>query len=249
MLYSCKGSGRKGEYMDRIIRKNQKLYMKELKDWLEETGDVELEEMSAFFQKRLEGYEEHMSVWSDAYLELERLLPDRVHTLLDLGCGTGLELDRILQKRPGLAVTGVDLSEAMLEQLRSKHPGVHTVCGDYFREELGEDLYDAVVSFESLHHFGPEKKRGLFEKVRRSLKAGGVFLEADYLACCPEEEELLAGTCLARRKAARIPEEVFVHFDTPLTPEHELTLLREAGFSQSQYLGSINGASFLRAFL
>lgn len=233
--------------MKQLIRENQEAYMESLKAWLAETRDTEPEEMSAFFRKRLEGYEEHMSVWSDAYIRMEQFLPARTQTLLDLGCGTGLELDRILEKRPDLKVTGVDLSEDMLEKLHEKHPGVHMICGDYFQEDLGEGLYDAVISFESLHHFRPEQKRELFIKIRRALKAGGIFLEADYLACCPEEEELLAHVCEEKRQKAHIPQDMFIHFDTPLTPEHEMELLREAGFSRVEFSGSTNGASFLTA--
>ena len=38
-------------------------YMNELKEWLLETADQNLEEMSGFFTARIEGYEEHMSIW------------------------------------------------------------------------------------------------------------------------------------------------------------------------------------------
>ena len=51
------------------------------------------------------------------------------------------------------------------------------------------------------------------------------------IACCEEEEELLRNVCLEKRRKARIPEERFVHFDIPLTLEHEKELLRKAGFA------------------
>ena len=86
------------------------------------------------------------------------LVPEHVEKLLDLGCGTGLELDEILQKRPKLEVTGIDLSEDMLGRLSAKHPQVHTIRADYFRYDFGKEAYDMAVSFESLHHFKPEKK-------------------------------------------------------------------------------------------
>ena len=86
-----------------------------------------------FFRARLDGYEEHMSLWSRAYKYMGTLVPEQVEKLLDLGCGTGLELDEILQKRPKLEVTGIDLSEDMLGRLSAKHPQVHTIRADYFR--------------------------------------------------------------------------------------------------------------------
>ena len=42
-------------------------YMQGLKQWLQDTKDSPLEEMSDFFAKRLQGYEEHMSVWEESY--------------------------------------------------------------------------------------------------------------------------------------------------------------------------------------
>lgn len=50
-------------------------YMQELRKWLQETEDVPLEEMSAFFVKRLHDYEEHMSIWEKSYQEFAKVLP------------------------------------------------------------------------------------------------------------------------------------------------------------------------------
>lgn len=88
-----------------------------------------------------------------------------------------------------------------------------------------------VISFESLHHFLPKRKEKLYERISRSLKDGGVFLLADYTACCEQEEELLRNVCLERREKWRIPAERYVHFDIPLTLEHEMGLLQDAGLS------------------
>ena len=57
------------------------------------------------------------------------LLPEGCGPLLDLGCGTGLELDRVFARWPELAVTGVDLCAAMLEKLREKQAGLTAGAG------------------------------------------------------------------------------------------------------------------------
>lgn len=220
--------------------------MNELKAWLSEIQDQPLEEMADFFRARVETYEDHMRLWQEAYGRLAELIPTAAETMLDLGCGTGLELDSIFARRRNLDVVGIDLCPDMLEKLREKHPAVQTVCADYFQAELGENAYDCVVSFESLHHFKPEKKQALYEKIHRALKPGGVFFLVDYLACCEEEERLLMDFCWEKRRQQGIAEDVFIHFDTPLTVEHEESLLRGAGFSQVQLIDSIAGASFLR---
>lgn len=231
-----------------MIRENIPQHMAALKAWLKETEADRLEDMAGFFRVRLDGYEEHMSVWKDAYLEMERLLPPSVETLLDLGCGTGLELDAILAKRPRIHAVGVDLCPEMLSKLKAKHPQVQTVCADYFRRDFGEGLYDAVINFETLHHFTPEEKAGLYPKIHRALKPGGCYLQAEYVACCAEEETLLWDVFRRKRKRDGIPDGVFVHFDAPLTLEHELALLRGAGFKGAHSPLSVNGACFIAAY-
>ncbi len=70
----------------------------------------------------------------------------------------------------------------------------------------------------------------LYQKVYHGLKRGGIFLLGDYIACCDEEEELLRSVYLKKRKQFAIPDNGFVHFDIPLTLEHEKELLQNVGF-------------------
>ncbi len=212
--------------------KTQEEYLQGLKKWLRDTEEVPLEEMSEFFAKRLGDYEEHMSVWEKSYRLIAEAVPDECRKILDLGCGTGLELDQIWKRNPETEVTGVDLCRDMLDKLLDKHPDKRftPVCQDYFQYDFGREQWDAVISFESLHHFWPECKKELYRKIYGGVKAGGVFVLGDYIACCDEEEELLREACLERRKRFQIPEDRFVHFDIPLTMEHETALLQEAGF-------------------
>lgn len=212
--------------------KSTEEYMQGLRQWLQDTSDTPLEEMSAFFTKRLDGYEEHMSVWEESYRIFAEFLPSGCGEILDLGCGTGLELDRIWQRYPDINVTGVDLCQSMLDKLLEKHSDkpLTTVCQDYFQYDFGSGKWDSVISFESLHHFLPERKKELYRKIFSCLKDGSIFLLGDYTACCEEEEELLRGVYLKKRKQFKIPDHCFVHFDIPLTLEHEKELLQDAGF-------------------
>lgn len=232
-----------------VIRENIDQYMKELKEWLSKAGDCPPEEMSAFFAERLDIYEEHMSVWEPAYRRFAQLLPDSCSRILDLGCGTGLELDWLWRRMPELQVTGVDMCRGMLEKLEEKHKdkNLTLICEDYFKYDMGRGKYDAVLSFESLHHFFPEQKRELYRRVYQSLKEGGLLLLGDYIACCREEEELLAQTYMEMRKQHQVPETRWIHFDIPLTLEHEMALMEEAGFSNVRAVDSINGATFIMA--
>ncbi len=231
------------------IRENTDSYMKELQAWLQNTVDVPLEEMSAFFGARLGDYEAHMAQWEKAYACFADAIPQHCQTFLDLGCGTGLELQSVFARFPDAQVTGIDLSAEMLSVLRKRYAAqnMNLICGDYFQIPFAQAHYDAVISFQSLHHFQPVQKLSLFQKIYRGLKNDGVFLECDYLACCDEEEHLLFSECTRRRAVSGIADDVFVHFDTPLTVSHESDLLYQAGFSAVYAVDSINGATFILA--
>ena len=196
-----------------------------------------LEEMSAFFTARVEGYDEHMLTGvggcRECYEEMARLVPEGVETLLDLGCGTGLELDFIFRRFPRLAVTGVDLTRAMLDELKRKHPdkALNLICGSYFDVDFGEAAFDAAISFQTMHHFTPEKKRALYERVRKALKTGGVYIECDYMIEDDAEEAFNFAELGRMRREQNLSPDTFVHYDTPLTIAHQTAVLREAGFA------------------
>lgn len=229
--------------------KSTETYMQELKKWLQDTSDSSLEEMSAFFTNRLGHYEEHMSVWEKSYQMFAGLLPLDCREILDLGCGTGLELDKIWERDPDIKVTGIDLCQSMLDKLLEKHPDkpLITICQDYFQYDFGVGNWDAVISFESLHHFFPQPKKELYQKIFHCLKEGGVFILGDYIACCEEEEELLRSVYLKKRQQSTIPDNCFVHFDIPLTLAHEKELLQSAGFVVENVLKNPDNATILTA--
>ena len=84
-----------------------------------------LEKMNDFFTARVDGYDEHMKSniegASDFYRYTAEMLPnDAGAKVLDLGCGTGLELEEFFKANPNASVTGIDLTKAMLDELKKK---------------------------------------------------------------------------------------------------------------------------------
>ena len=198
-----------------------------------------LEEMCAFFEARLEGYDAHMlENIQDArafYPFTAACLPDTsACRVLDLGCGTGLELESYFARNPSAQICGIDLSAKMLEALHHKFPdkALDLRIGSYFDLPFGEETFDAAVSVESLHHFTKEEKIPLYTKLKQSLKPGGFFILTDYFSLSEEEEQLHRQTLLALKKEQGLPDDVFYHYDTPLTVEHEQQALLEAGFEE-----------------
>ena len=115
---------------------------------------MKLEKMDDFFAARIDGYDEHMKRdiegASGFYAYTASLLPlaggSRV---LDLGCGTGLELEEYFVLNPGAAVTGIDLSEAMLNVLKAKFPdkGLTLIHASYFDAPLGRRIRGIAAPF------------------------------------------------------------------------------------------------------
>ena len=197
-----------------------------------------LEKMNKFFSKRLDGYEEHQLNAIDGAREFypftASLLPvQNGAAVLDLGCGTGLELEYYFKFNPTAKITGIDLSEDMLAALKQKFSGkaITAIHGSYFDIPFEKDRYDAAVSVESLHHFTKEEKTSLYKKVLQALAADGFFILTDYFARTEEEENFFRWELLRLKAAQGIIDNALYHYDTPLTAEHEMQVLREAGFS------------------
>lgn len=204
-----------------------------------------LEKMEEFFNARLDGYEDHQMTTieyaEEFYPYTAECLPKKSNSsILDLGCGTGLELDQYFKIVPDAKVTGIDLAEDMLGALRKKHPDkeLKLINASYFTEPFGEKVFDAAVSVESLHHFTKEEKILLYTKLNRALKDGGYLILTDYFALTDEEEKQRRSELLALRKEQNLPDGVFYHYDTPLTVEHETEALHEAGFTSVRVLKS-----------
>ena len=213
-----------------------------------------LEKMGAFFDARLRGYEEHQlntieSARTFYDFTAECLPKEAGARILDLGCGTGLELDAFFRLNPEALVTGIDLAPGMLEALREKHPDktLQLIEGSYFDVPFEENAFDAAVSVESLHHFTKEEKISLYRKLRDALKPGGAFILTDYFALSEEEETRRREEYCRLKKEQGLPEDEFYHYDTPLTVEHEREALLAAGFSAVEVLGNWGPTYTLRA--
>ena len=213
-----------------------------------------LEKMSEFFENRLDGYDEHMMTCiegaGDFYPYTAGLLPkDAGCRVLDLGCGTGLELGEYYAINPDAKVTGIDLSAGMLAALKEKFEGkeMELIQGSYFDVPFGESVYDAAVSVESLHHFTQAEKIPLYRKLHGALKENGYFILTDYFAPSEEEEILYRRTLTEMKKEQGLGDDEFYHYDTPLTVAHETEALRAAGFSSVEALKSWEATYTLKA--
>lgn len=210
-----------------------------------------LEKMGAFFDARLEGYEEHQLTCIEGAEEFYPFTAAQLPEgeILDLGCGTGLELTYYFCRCPGASVMGIDLAPGMLAALRKKFPDkkLELIQGSYFEVPLGRERFDAAVSVESLHHFTQAEKLPLYRKLWEALKPGGYFILTDYFAPTEELERQYRRDYLRLKAEKGIGDAEFYHYDTPLTLTHEVEALLAAGFSEVRELKNWGATHTIKA--
>ncbi len=102
-------------------------------------------------------------------------------TILDVGCGRGTVLGRLVQygAQPG-RLYGVDVQEARIEQARAQCPGVNLRRADAQHLEFADHYFDAVLC---INLFGSILDGSVAEtvavEVRRVVKLTGVIIWCD----------------------------------------------------------------------
>ena len=105
--------------------------------------------------------------------------------VLDVGCGGGANVARLLARCPEGHVTGLDNSSLCLEEAKDlNYPAIVDkkcliVGGNVSQLPLAKDMFDVVTAFETIY-FWPSLEIG-FEEVLRVLKPGGTFVVANEL--------------------------------------------------------------------
>jgi SAM-dependent methyltransferase len=119
------------------------------------------------------GGEPRAAAAADAVLAL---VPPRTRDLLDVACGTGIVTRRLAAARPGLRVTGADLTPAMARQAAARLPGA-IVLADGRRLPFRDGQFDAVCTVWLLHlAAGPADVRAVVGECARVLRPGGVYV-------------------------------------------------------------------------
>ena len=202
-----------------------------------------LEKMNEFFEARLDGYDKHMLTNIESATEFYPFTAKQLPTfprcrILDLGCGTGLELEEYFPLCPSARITGIDLSQGMLSELKRKFSDkdITLILASYFDVPLSECAFDAALSVESLHHFTMDEKVVLYTKLHKSLTSNGYFILTDYFSLSDDEEEMHRQDLAALKAEQGIVDNEFYHYDTPLTVAHETKALLNAGFSSVEVL-------------
>lgn len=205
------------------------------------------EKMEEFFDVRADSYDDHMLEYVDDYESFYRAVAEPIAKtnkkikLLNLGCGTGLELEYIFAKVPNAMVTGIDLSQQMLDLLldkyKKKSEQIETIRESYLDIDFKRDEYDYIVSVMSLHHFLPEVKLRIYKKIWKALKPGGKFIEGDYIVSKDKEAEMLAEYKEELKKNKVLKDDLY-HLDIPFSIKTQKNLFEKVGFTDFELIFS-----------
>lgn len=97
------------------------------------------------------------------------LLDDEDRRIIDLGCGEGVTLQKLVQRFPWRDITGIDLIEENLA-ICLEH-GLPARRGDMYDLDLPDESADAILCLEVLEHL--EQPHLAIAQIHRVLKPGG----------------------------------------------------------------------------
>jgi SAM-dependent methyltransferase/GNAT superfamily N-acetyltransferase len=96
-------------------------------------------------------------------------------TVLDIGCGSGIPIDRYLADQ-GYNVIGLDISPRQIELARTRVPRARFEVLDMLNLEPGQFDVDAVVSFYAIFHTPRRRHGDLLRRLASFLGPDGVLL-------------------------------------------------------------------------
>lgn len=140
-------------------------------------------------------------------------------TMLDVGCGGGFTIRRLLNRSKDAQVYGIDISEESVTKARKVNADVldkqvYVTQGSAEQLPYSDEMFDLVTAVETVY-FWPNLPDCL-QEVRRVLKPGGKF--AIMVEVVDSDSKW---TCI-------------VEGMTAYTPEQLKTLLDDAGFIQTE---------------
>ena len=155
---------------------------------------------------------------------LKTLTPTTVTKLLDVGCGSGYFCN--LAQATGANVTGMDASDAMIEEAKLRAPSIKFLTGDLEELPFEDDSFDVVCGFNSFQ-YAASTKNALAE-AKRVLKPGGKLAAMIW----GNKEDCESSSFLAALGSLLPPPPPGAAGPFALTENHLLeSILQEVGFS------------------
>ena len=116
-----------------------------------------------------------MAEWGFAHIKIQS-----EDMCLDIGCGGGANIRKLLEKSPYGRVVGIEYSEISVEKSRKiNKAGIESkrceiLQGDVMKLPFRGETFDVITAFETIY-FWPDISEA-FKKVYKILKIGGTFM-------------------------------------------------------------------------
>jgi ubiquinone/menaquinone biosynthesis C-methylase UbiE len=116
----------------------------------------------------------HKDHLDDTYLhKFTELLPKNA-TVLDIGCGTGRDVQTLL--REGFEVTGIDVSSEMIKIAKKENPDALLQIMEASNLQFPNNSFDGIISLYTLEHLNPKLFTKALKEIKRVLRNNGYFL-------------------------------------------------------------------------
>ena len=126
-------------------------------------------------------------------LEILAVKLNKSDTVLDVGCGAGVPVTLHLSNL--FRVTGVDISDRMIERAKSNVKNAQFIRANILETDFAENSYDAVVSYYALFHIPRKEQPHLFQKFFHWIKPGG------YILASPERPHMYSQNRIRKQRA------------------------------------------------
>lgn len=199
----------------------------------------------------VDGYDEHIRklipgyelIHLQVHALLETYLNPHAHILI-VGCGTGYELQYLLEQFPKWTFTAIDPAINMLEKAQNHiqqlalAERVNFILGDTaVLNSMGEQ-FDAALAILVSHFVPIENKAIFFQEIAASLKAEGICISVD-LTQIETQQELKTLKCMALKtglseKQSQNMIERLKHDFHLISANQILALYHQTGLKQSK---------------
>ena len=96
----------------------------------------------------------------------------KIHSIADLGCGSGKFLSTIKNRFPEVACTGVDANAAIIDYAKKTFPGIEFISENIQDSRFSNRKFDILHCCLFLHHFTDDELIDLFVAFTKQAKVG-----------------------------------------------------------------------------
>lgn len=172
-----------------------------------------------------------------------------ISNVLDIGCGAGNNVLKLLEQAESFNCDLADLSLPMLQKAKERigkvnSGNIRTMQGDFRSLELQPEKYDVILAGAVLHHLRDDHDwEAAFEKIYKATAPGGSVWITDLVSHETEEIQALMwkryGEYLTSLNGSAYRENVFAYIekeDSPRPVTYQLELLKKVGFKHIELL-------------